>query len=164
MYSDNIAYAFGTAQFTIDANLSGVTHEESLKAPSGGGNCMNWIAGHILSSRDIVLKQLGSEPVLPENDSIPYQRGAGGLKPEHRCVILERLQEGLKKSSEILLEKLNGLSDDDLSQALDPSAFPMPVEKPTKGLLLTLFLFHESYHAGQLGVCRRVLGKEGILK
>lgn len=164
MFSENISYTFGTAQFTIEANFSGVSHEESLKAPAGGGNCMNWIAGHILSTRDIILKQLGEEPVLSEKDTVPYQRGAQAMKSEDRCISLERLQEGLKKSSEILLEKLNGLSDADLSEALDPSAFPLPVETPTRGLLLTLFLFHESYHAGQLGLCRRGLGKEGILK
>ena len=51
-----------------------------------------------------------------------------------------------------------------LEEELDLPGFPIKMEKPTRGAFLTLFLFHEGYHAGQLGIVRRLLGKESVAK
>ena len=38
------AYAFGV-------NVKGLSHEDSLVQPPAGGNCLNWVAAHIVASR-----------------------------------------------------------------------------------------------------------------
>ena len=38
-----------------------------------------------------------------------------------------------------------------------------PLEKDTLGWRLAFLQFHEAYHAGQLGLLRRLLGKDGAI-
>ncbi|MBU0754734.1 MAG: hypothetical protein KJ645_06310, partial [Planctomycetes bacterium] len=66
--------------------------------------------------------------------------------------------------SAVLVERLRALDEKALAQTLDPSEFPVPVPQPTLGALLTVFMFHESYHAGQIGTLRRLIGKDPVLK
>ena len=57
------------------------------------------------------------------------------------------------------LTKFNEMSDSKLCEELDPSSFPVPVEYPSKGTLISILLFHEGYHNGRIGLIRRALGK-----
>jgi hypothetical protein len=164
MENESLAQAFGLSQYAIQANMDDVDHEESLSAADPGGNCMNWVAGHVLNTRDMLLSQLGGEAFLREDEARPYARGAKRLKAGDHCVNWDRLKEGLAWTSENLCGKLKSLSQEDLDKSLDPSDFPVPVEHHTLGALCALLLFHEGYHAGQLGAGRRLLGKEGKLK
>lgn len=160
MSVETFVLGFQTAQMLIQANLAGVSHEESLMQPTQAGNCINWLAGHLLTSREGLLGMLNAGgPVLAEDAAKPYQQGASPLRPEDSCVQLEQLAEGLSTSSEALLSRLKGMTDEDLESLLDPKLFPVPVEKPSLGTMLTLMLFHEAYHAGQIGLGRRLLGK-----
>jgi hypothetical protein len=46
-----------------------------------------------------------------------------------------------------------------------PAPFsPSNDQEETIGSLLAGLLFHESYHIGQLGLLRRLVGKDGIIK
>ena len=36
------------ANTVVKRNLEGLTHEESLVQPQPGGNCLNWIVGHLV--------------------------------------------------------------------------------------------------------------------
>ena len=47
----------------ININLEGITQEESLLSPEPGGNCINWVLGHMLISRDDINKILGIDNV-----------------------------------------------------------------------------------------------------
>ena len=159
-----LGHGFGTAQYSLVRNLEGITPDEALKSPEAGGNCINWVAGHILVCRDIILKQLGAETFLGEEEGKPYRRGSDPLDPGASCIHLSRLIEGLEKTSAVLVEKIRSLEEEALARLLDPSGFPVPVEEPTLHAWLMLLMFHESYHAGQVGVLRRLTGKESVLK
>jgi hypothetical protein len=37
-------------------------------------------------------------------------------------------------------------------------------QKVTRGRMIGMFSFHESYHMGQIGILRRVLGLPGMIK
>ena len=43
-------HELGSQVFT--ANLDGLTHDDSLFQPQGGGNCLNWIIGHLVKARN----------------------------------------------------------------------------------------------------------------
>lgn len=47
--------------FVVNKNLEGISHEESLKSSDRGGNCINWVIGHIVVTRDVLLETLGLE-------------------------------------------------------------------------------------------------------
>ena len=55
----------------VGMNLAGVTHDESLAHPPGGGNSINWVLGHLVWTYEGALPLLGREPVLG--------RGTGGV-------------------------------------------------------------------------------------
>jgi hypothetical protein len=40
--------------------IAGLTHEESLRQPSGRDNCLNWLIGHLVVARANLLAQLGA--------------------------------------------------------------------------------------------------------
>ena len=44
------------SSFATKKNLEGMTHEESLLRPEKGGASINWILGHIVATRNRVLR------------------------------------------------------------------------------------------------------------
>ena len=163
MLNDSLSLAFEMANFTMDANLEGVSHQESLQPPQPSGNCVNWTAGHILSTRDMILAIMGETPFLTAEETNLYKRGSQPLRPEDPCVDLDRIRQGLGVTAQTIGEKLKTLTAQEFDSPLDPSVFPVPVEKPTLGSMLTLIMFHEGYHVGQIGMGRRLIGKPGAI-
>jgi hypothetical protein len=156
-----LAKQFAFSHLVIDRNTDGVTHAESLLRPEAGGNCMNWIVGHILVSRNAILRLVGAGAALDDAKCAPYRRGAAPLSADgDGALAFETLLDRLRSSQETLLERLPELT---------PEALAREVDGPTGGRetvagALTLLHFHESYHAGQLGILRRLAGKEGALR
>jgi hypothetical protein len=148
--------------FTIHANLEGVTQAESLQSAPQGGNGANWVLGHIVDTRNIMHEFLGAEPALEEAGAAIYGRGTDPLGPDSGGMELELLLQRLDASQERLLEKLLSATDALLSGKV-PGLFP-PHEPTTRANLIATLLFHEAYHAGQLGVLRRILGKEAAIR
>ena len=161
MRSEMFVLGFQTAQMTIAANLAGISHEESLRQPVQSGNCINWLAGHILTSRDGLKIVLGLDgaPALGPDESAPYKQGSQPLTEPKDGVSLERLVSELQNASSAIVSKLGSMPDSQFDTLLDPKMFPMPVDQPTLANFLTLLLFHEAYHSGQIGLGRRLLAK-----
>jgi len=122
--------------FTIDENTRGITREQSLVAPSPGGNCLNWVLGHIVATRVPVLALAGAEPVWTAADAAIYRRGAAPLDAER-----------------ITPEALAA-----------PGSPAVPGGLQPVGMQLGILNFHEAYHAGQLGILRRLLGLPGVIR
>lgn len=129
-------------------NTDDVSHEESLAAPSGGGNSLNWIVGHMLVSRDDISEMIGLERKFTNDRFKAYERGTQNVTSENAIDIIEliKLFEG---SQQPLEEKI---------AEIDYSAKPDDLKN------LTFLAFHEAYHVGQTGILRRIAGKEGAIK
>ena len=140
--------------YAIGLNARDLTHEQSLLGPGPQGNCANWVVGHIVTNRGYILEMLGEKPIWEEAATAPYQRGSGPL-PKSAAKPFPEILEALDRSQERLAAGLSRLSDQDLG--------PDDV-KESLGRKLAFFQFHEAYHAGQLGLLRRVAGKEGAIK
>lgn len=145
---------FQNSYYTLTANLDGITEEEALTWPENGGNCINWILGHIVYTRKSALADFAGETFSDDDPYTCYisefQSGEPVNAKDHETdfLPLERLVADLNATQEPLLEAINAAdtSDADLVDTL-----------ATLG-------FHEGYHAGQVGVLRRVIGKEGKIK
>ncbi len=152
---------FRISHYAITVNLEGFTHEESLKQPLPGGNCLNWVLGHIVGSRNQILAQLGEEPALHPAVAERYKRGSVPIHATRDAAHLELLYKALQDSQERLLARLTLMSDADL-------ALPAPGGEPgadgTLGQALAFGHFHESYHAGQVALLRRLAGKPGQIR
>ncbi len=132
----------------FNRNLGGISQEDSLRSLPGGGNKINWIAGHIAVSRDTFRKVLGLEVVIPPNIVEIYKRGSSDISPA-QALPLTTLIEYYNASHEPILESLSKAPLFEDAEPLDS---------------LTMLTFHESYHVGQLGLARRILGFEGTIK
>jgi uncharacterized damage-inducible protein DinB len=162
MHTKTIAYQFGLCSYVLEKNLGGVSHQESLISPQPGGNCLNWLVGHLTRSRNQVLSLFGQKPMFPNEEFDAYE-GSGGapFRPE-TAIPFEELKRRFKALQEPLVNGLNGMSPDAMAKPAPFSPTGNPQE--TVGSLLAAFAFHEAYHVGQTGVLRRVLGREGVVK
>lgn len=142
-------------------NCDGISDEESLSAPQAGGNCLNWVLGHIVATRNRMLGLVGCDPVWNEKMAEPYRRGSQPISAKN-ATPLAAILEAVDQSQAALLEALSGLSDEDLGGSSSIQFFKGDAE--TLGSALAAFVFHEAYHVGQTGVLRRVAGHEGAIK
>ncbi len=141
---------------TIETNLEGITHEESMRAASrAGGNCLNWVLGHLVQTRNAVLRLAGAEAIWDDGLMRVYNAQEGVVFDPAQALPLERLIADLGASQARLRAVLPGITPERLAA---PSLFG------TVGGALAFLTFHEGYHSGQLGILRRVLGKEGKIK
>jgi uncharacterized damage-inducible protein DinB len=140
---------------SMGMNLQDVTHDEALVSPDGGGNSINWVVGHVVVHRDKMLALFALPPVLDEATTARYTRGSAPVTGEGDGVQpLESLKDALERSYAQLREAV---------ASADEAAFNAPSGKGTLGEALIFLLGHEWYHAGQVGLLRRVTGHAGAL-
>jgi len=157
--TDALNMLFGINYEVLKKNLDGVTHEESLIQPEGGGNCLNWVLGHIVATRDNVMLLLNQEPVWGNEISGIYQRGSDPLRDGSSAQPFEKIVADLGRSQDRLVAGLATVSEPKLSARSPDTSIA-----ETVGELLFVLQFHEAYHAGQTGLLRRIAGHEGAIK
>lgn len=147
--------------FVITKNLDGISQEDSLIAPEGGGSCVNWVAGHILSARNGALRLLGEETIGSEEELAPYKRGASPISAD-TALPIERIVNDLAEAGTRIAAGLERVTEESLAKQTPFEVIPGGGEM-TVGQSLVGLEFHEAYHAGQLGILRRVAGKPGAI-
>lgn len=153
-----IAQQFGLMYRTAAANLEGMTREESLAQPSPGGNCANWILGHLTNVQNGVMQLIGEKAVW-ESDQLS-QAGWNPITGQTNAIDWEPLRERFLGSRERCLAAISALSEQALSEQV-----PEPFGGTTsRAQLLSLLAFHQAYHTGQLALTRRIAGLEGAIK
>ncbi|MEW6071846.1 MAG: DinB family protein [Planctomycetota bacterium] len=152
--STQLVFTYMTAQ----ANLDGISHADSLAAPPKGGNGINWVLGHVVNTRGVMLDLLGAAPVLGARGKELYGRGSKAIGPGAPCLSLEELRRLLDASQATLRQKLAAADEAALAREV-PDLFDA-AQKTTCAVKLAQLLFHEAYHMGQIGTIRRAIGKE----
>ena len=147
---------FEISLYATRVNAEGITDAEALIQPRPDGNCMNWVLGHILSSREAMLKLLGEAPVLEPEVAARYKRGSAPILGEEDGLPFSELLTALTTSQERLLRGIANASEAKWDEAV-------PEFGTTKGALHFLH-FHEAYHSGQVAVLRRMAGKKGAIQ
>lgn len=145
----------------VRLNVDGVSQEESLIQPAGGGNCLNWVVGHLVAIYDLVLPMLGQEPVGEKGELKRYDRGSPPLRDPTEALELGELMTMWDEASRRFDAGLAGLPTEVLDRPAPQSPSGNPDE--TVRTLLSTILFHQAYHAGQAGLLRRMAGKEGAI-
>lgn len=143
-------------------NTDEITHEDSLHQPSESGNCMNWIAGHLVATYDSVLPTLGEEPVWDQERKDLYKRGSDPMPATHQAIEFDEIRQAFTAAHQCLMRGLDHLDEARLAEPAPFSPGNNPDE--TLGTLLHLIAFHQAYHVGQLGLGRRLVGKAGGVK
>ncbi|MCH7664723.1 MAG: DinB family protein [Acidobacteria bacterium] len=147
---------FSFCHYLLKENLEGISHEASLVRPEPAGNCLNWIVGHIVSSRSSFLPLLGQEELWDAGKAAPYKRDADPSSDSFEPIALDEILADLDRSQKRLLAGLPSLTPERQSE---PSPInPFHQKEETLGGLFTGLAFHEAYHVGQTGILRRMAG------
>jgi hypothetical protein len=143
----------------VRLNVADVTQLESLFQPRPAGNCLNWVVGHLVWVYELMLPSLGEEPVLAAGALERYARGTTPLSDAAEALDLGELMTSWDETSRRIDAGLLRLT----AAALDGPAtdYPGAGTDDTIRSHLSGILFHQAYHAGQLGTLRRLIGKEG---
>ncbi len=131
---------------SIRANTTDVTDEEALITPESGGNCINWMLGHILLNRNDLFSLLNRRPAVDSDKYRIYKRGGKGELEAWSVIQLSELKLELEHSQKMLTDALSSSHPED--------------EKLKR---IAQMAFHEAYHAGQIGLMRRIIGKSGAI-
>ncbi|MGQ0719950.1 MAG: DinB family protein [Candidatus Eiseniibacteriota bacterium] len=145
----------------IKQNVDGISHEESLRRPLDAGNPLNWVLGHVIATRNHLLGKLGkAKPWTPE-EIRTYDRGSNPYADGWQPLPFPRLVTDLDRTQDMLRQALGDLTPARLAEPLPPDQNPFRLD--SLGEMFAAFSFHESYHAGQTGILRRVLGRPGAI-
>jgi len=155
---DILGQHFGLMYQIAAANLQGITHEQSLAQPAPGGNCANWILGHLVQVQNGVMKLLGERPVW-ESEQLA-RAGFDPITGPANAIDWATLNDRFLGSRERCLKAISALSDRFLEETV-PHPFGGSCSRAE---LLNTLAFHQTYHVGQLGMSRRAAGLEGAIK
>ena len=108
--------------------------------------------GHIVVSRNGVLKLLGEAPIWNEEEAAPYNTGSEPITgPEDPHHPLEKIMTALETSQGQILAALERISQDDLNKK--------STDDQTVADRLTGLYWHEAYHVGQTDYLHQLAGK-----
>ncbi|MFQ5550850.1 MAG: DinB family protein [Gemmatimonadales bacterium] len=143
---------------TVAMNTEGMTHEDSMIQPAPAGNCANWILGHLVGAQNMIMDVIGEVPVW-ESDTLA---NAGGepITDESQAIDWDTARSKLLGSQNRCLAAIENLTD----EQLDKGGYSNPLGgEITLGGLINFFAYHQAYHAGQLGISRRLAGYESAI-
>ncbi len=161
MTGSDLARMYEISFGAIKRNLEDVSNEESLVRPQAG-NCLNWVLGHIVVYRGMMMKIVGLTPVFEGEQTATYQRGSHPDGSEH-YLDLATLRGLLFDAQQQLIPSVSAMTDEELAKTV-PEEFNRPPLAGSISNALACLNFHESYHAGQIGLLRRIAGKEGAIR
>ena len=134
---------------------AGLTHADSLLQPQPGGNCLNWVMGHLAGNLIEILQVIGGEcpPDLP--DLTHYGYGSNPIREEEEGVLpLDELLDAYSKLTEVVLQRLSQMTEDNFEEEID-----FWQGKTRRGYVAFFYFFHNTYHIGQLEQLRNLAGK-----
>ena len=148
--AEELIQAYATNTWLIGNLTEGLSHTESLLQPPFPTNCVNWILGHILVSRnESILLSFGEKMW----DEVLINRYDGGSEPvrigDDSVRKFEDLLKNIDESQKQLAALLDQLTDEDLE--LEHSD-----ERGSRARWLCIrgLHWHETYHIGQLELLR----------
>jgi uncharacterized protein YndB with AHSA1/START domain/uncharacterized damage-inducible protein DinB len=147
--------------FTMNDTLASrsfdkVDEDDVWRRPTDRSNPMQWILGHLVSTRVQMLKVFGESFDAGWGDV--FARGAS-LGSAATYPTREAVQTVFRDVNSRLYAKLGALTEADLAR---PAPFHPAPAVQTIGDLLAFFALHDTYHIGQLAYARKALGHSGV--
>jgi uncharacterized damage-inducible protein DinB len=160
--TSNLRHLAQMTQAIVRLNVADVSHEDSLVQPRPAGNCLNWVLGHLLAVYNDVLPVLAQQPVVAAGLLQHYARGSSPITSAKDALPFSDLKRDWDTACARIDAGLATTPAERLGERVARSPTGNPDE--TVGSLLSTVMFHQAYHAGQLGILRRVAGKPGAIR
>ena len=143
---------------TVAMNTEGMTHDDSMIQPVPAGNCANWILGHLIGAQNMIMEAIGEAPVW-DSETLA-NAGGDPITDSSGAIDWDTARAKLLASQNRCLAAIESLTD----EQLDKGGYENPLGgEITLGGLINFFAYHQAYHAGQLGMSRRMAGYESAI-
>jgi uncharacterized damage-inducible protein DinB len=154
--TEDLVSGLGRNLDIIKAQTKDLSNADSLVQPPFRGNCLNWVLGHIVDTRNGMLQSLGEAPILSAAQSARYGYGSEPVCGEEEGILeLGQLLAALESAQKGIAAKLQAVAEDEL--ATEVESF---LGTTTLAQLLFFSYWHESYHVGQTEMLRQLAGKD----
>ncbi len=148
-----IADQFKFNAMIVDLALGDLKNADAVRRMrKGEGSSISYMAGHLASSRYGILKMLGATDRNPYADLFG---GKNGAKDGSHYPDVAELRAGWREVVKAFEQALERATE---SQLLGPAPDGFPIEDQTVRGAIGFLLWHECYHAGQIGMIRTELG------
>ncbi len=148
-----LAGAFERNLAIAQMQAKGLTHEDSLRQLPFRGNCLNWVLGHMLVSRNDILGWLGQE-LAGGLRADRYRRESDPVTGQAEDILpLDELLALLATSQERLTAAMAQLTEADLNREVMLGGRSSPLRNR-----LFFLYFHDTYHVGQTELLRQLAG------
>lgn len=154
----NLIQSYNITYWLITKQCEGLSHADSLLQLPFRANCLNWVLGHILVSRNAALKILGETPVWKDEIIDLYKSESKPITNEENAYPLESLLKDLSTTQTRITKALEQISTEGLAKAVENAS-----DKKSVGTLLAGLHWHETYHTGQLEILRQLAGKDDAI-
>jgi len=162
MNPETLKIQLGYTHWILLKNCEDISQEDSLNRPPDGGNCLNWIVGHIVASRHHMMSVLDQKPIWSEDEIKRFDRKSPPVTGPTDAKSISEMLETHEATMGKIHEGLDRITPEQLAAKAPFS--PTNNENETIGSLLAGLVFHEAYHTGQSSYWRRVMGKASVVK
>jgi uncharacterized damage-inducible protein DinB len=151
-----LALIFKLNNNLIARSLDGLSDEEVWAQPSGSGNPIAWLLGHLTETRAGMISEMGMP--FDYGWTRVFQRGSP-LQDPRGYPTRDAIETAWKATHAAMR---------DAFASVTPERLAGPVtRRPAPGVenladLIAFCGFHESYHVGQIGFLRKQLGHSSI--
>ena len=135
----------------IERQTEGLTHADSMLQLPFRGNCLNWVLGHIIVSRDYMLSLANAEPLWDEARSAIYGARSEAMGADAESVDMGEILADLRRSQEHLSAAMAALDEEQLNAQVENLDMSLRAR-------LAFMAWHDSYHTGQTEYLRQLAG------
>lgn len=154
---DDLVFMLTMCRNGTNSVLRDITEEESLRRVDGYPNHIRWEAGHMARGISQILQCLTDELNFPVNWTELFSRSSIILEDSSDYPSLGEIKAHSDNLYVKLFETLTSVDDAKLEEEVQ--IFDTWKAARVRGALF--LCMHDFYHAGQITVLRRALGKEG---
>jgi len=156
MDAKQLANVYKRNLIVIKRQIDGLTHEDSIIQPGFRGNCLNFVLGHMAASRQSVLKLLGEESLMSEEEIHRYTIEAEPILKDGDDVLkMEAIMKVMEESQGLFEARISVMTSEDLDKEIEEGE-----GKVTLGMRIEFFSWHEAYHTGQTEYLRQLAGTD----
>jgi uncharacterized damage-inducible protein DinB len=141
----------------IEQSVADLSEQQMVEQPAGVPNHATWTLGHVIYSCQGIANELAAQRWLPDDWESIFGYGSTPVSDLSRYPSKSEMLRALTDAADRLHQTLLSVSESALKQSLPDETLP------TMGhLLLQVVIAHTAFHAGQLAVWRRAIGKESV--
>ncbi len=158
MNAKDIIETFNRNTSVTKRQAEGLTHADSLLQAQFRANCFNWVLGHMVFYRDVVLTRLGGDSIVPEHYGKRYGHSSEPILEDGEDVAnFQELLNQLDETNAALAAALTAGGDEKLASVYEVND---DGSERTFGDMAGFLAWHDAYHTGQLELLRQIAGTD----